>query len=85
MPELSFEVPEMNRFVDLCRRFAWLPATLTCWLWMVGAAAAAAAEEESKAPKDSNWALAYIIVLLGLTLGLMALCRPGKRSSELPD
>ena len=66
----------------LPRRFAWLPATFTSWLWMVGTALA---QDEAETAKENSWGLAYVLVLLGLTLGLMVLCRPGKRSSELPD
>ena len=71
----------MIRLAAFCRRFSWVPATLASWLWMVGVAMAA--QDEPARPTRNNWVLAYIIVLLGITLGLMVLCRPGRRSKEL--
>jgi hypothetical protein len=72
----------MFRLAAFCRRFFWVPATWASWLWMVGAAVAA--QEEAAKPTKNNWVMAYIIVLLGIALGLMILCRPGRRSKELP-
>jgi hypothetical protein len=74
----------MFRLARFCRRFLWVPATFTAWLLIVGAAVAAAAREEPPKPTENNWVLAYIIVLLGIALGLVILCRPGRRSKELP-
>ena len=65
----------------LCRRWAWVPMTVACWLLTV---APAWAQDDAKGPQENSWALAYVLVLLGVGLGLMILCRPGKRSSELP-
>ena len=72
----------MHRLAAFFRRYAWVPTTLTCWLLMNGTLLAAAAEEEK--PKGNNWSLAYILVLLGVALGLIIICRPGRRSKELP-
>jgi len=72
----------MFHLVRLCRRFSWVPATVVSWLWMVGVAMAA--QDEPSRPARNNWVMAYIIVLLGVALGLMILCRPGRRSKELP-
>jgi hypothetical protein len=71
----------MRRLATFFRRFAWVPATFTCWLLMVGTALA---KEEPEKPAQNNWVLAYTLVILGVALGLMILCRPGRRSKELP-
>lgn len=57
-----------------------------CWLSLMWTLPAWAAPEDSSGPKAS-WALAYMIVVLGIALGLIAVCRPGKRNKEikLPD
>jgi uncharacterized membrane protein HdeD (DUF308 family) len=71
----------MHRLAAFAHRFAWVPTTLTCWFLMTGTLLAA---DEAKKPKTNNWTLAYILVLLGVALGLIIICRPGRRTKELP-
>lgn len=53
-----------------------------CFLSLSWTLPAWAAPEESSGPKAS-WILAYLLVVLGIALGLIAICRPGKRSKEI--
>lgn len=73
----------MHRLAAFFRRYAWVPTTVICWFLMNDTLLAAAKEEEEK-PKGNNWSLAYILVILGVALGLIIICRPGRRSKELP-
>ena len=34
-------------------------------------------------PDKSSWVLGYALVILGIALGLVAVCRPGNRTSEV--
>ena len=45
---------------------------------------AAFGQEEPVGPQDnSSWVLGYALTVLGIVLGLVAVCRPGNRSSEI--
>ena len=72
----------MHCLAALCRRFAWIPGAAMSWMFLVATACAA---EPQEGPKENSWVLAYILVLLGIALGLMVLLRPGKRNKELPE
>ena len=64
MPNTSWvEGFEMYSAAALCRRWAWVPMTIACWLLMV---APAMAQDEAEGPKENSWALAYVLVLLGV-------------------
>ena len=46
--------------------------------------AVAFGQEEATGPTDnSSWVLGYALVILGIALGLVAVCRPGNRSAEV--
>lgn len=48
------------------------------------AASSFAQEEAATGPKDkASWVMAYGLTGLGIVLGLVAVCRPGNRSSEV--
>ncbi len=72
----------MRQFFALCRRYTWMPGAALSWLALVGTAMAA---EEQAGAEENNWVMAYILVLLGILLGMMVLLRPGKRSKEIPE
>ena len=56
----------------------------TSWLVLVTFCAAPALAQEAPASNDkSSWVLGYALVLLGIVLGLVAICRPGNRSAEV--
>jgi hypothetical protein len=46
-------------------------------------ASAAMAQEQAASGDKASWAFSYILVFLFVALGLMAVCRPGSRSSEI--
>ena len=46
-------------------------------------AAPALAQEAAGSSDKSSWVLGYALVLLGIVLGLVAVCRPGNRSAEV--
>jgi hypothetical protein len=49
--------------------------------WSVVGAAVA---QDDGLPKDqSSWVLGYALVILGIVLGLVAVCRPGNRSADV--
>ena len=42
------------------------------------------AQDEPTGPQDkSSWVLGYALVILGIVLGLVAVCRPGNRSADV--
>ena len=43
----------------------------------------AMAQEEEISYDKSSWVLSYALVLLAITLGLVAICRPGNRSKDV--
>jgi hypothetical protein len=80
---LLVEEITMFRWIARNRWFAWLAGTGVAWLWSTDAVWAA--EEAAKGPPKNNWVMAYILVLLAIGLGLMAVLRPGRRTKEIPD
>jgi hypothetical protein len=51
----------------------WLASTATCWAQTYG-------EEE---PEEKAYAPCYIIIMMCVALGLMMICRTGKRSADV--
>jgi hypothetical protein len=56
--------------------------TVTAWMGLVPVVAQAAKEEVKDAPHPT-WALAYVLVILAIAMGLIAICRPGARTDDL--
>ena len=74
--------PAMKRFRILhrCIRLAIVPLCALCTaIWPL---VAWAQEEEEKATQES-WTLSYVLVFLGIALGLVLVCRPGRRHKEI--
>ena len=72
----------MNPWTRILKRlvlFAW-----TGLFWLAGTAAlwAKQVEEEAEGPKAS-WTMSYILVVLAIGLGLVVICRPGRRSASI--
>ena len=75
----------MNRMQSLFRQITILATIAWAWLNTAGVALAQeAADAEHAVPKTKSWILGYILVILGVALGLLTVCRMGKRSDELP-
>lgn len=56
--------------------------TLGAWSVLAGSAWAATKKKAVEAPPEKSYVLPYFLVLLSMGLGIMILCRPGKRASE---
>ena len=60
-----------------------IPAVASWLMMLTVLAAPALAQEEPVSNDKSSWVLGYALVFLGIVLGLVAVCRPGNRSSEV--
>jgi len=65
-------------------RSIWLAMkTLTigglCWVAVHGTTLAASNEEKDKASGGGAWTMSYMLVVLGLALGMMLVCRTARR------
>jgi hypothetical protein len=56
--------------------------TLGAWSVLAGAAWAASKKKAVEAAPEKSYVIPYFLVLLSMGLGIMILCRPGKRASE---
>jgi len=72
----------VNRFRSIWRTLIFLSAVVSCWS-VTALVAWAKAQPEAAAPKTKNWVLGYALVVLGIALGLVVICRPGRRTTEL--
>ncbi len=67
-----------------------LLAALSCWLAcslgsaVVQAQTPAPAAEATEENLSTRWAMAYGLTGLGVVLGLLNVCRPGKRKGDSP-
>ena len=59
-------------------------ATATAAVLLLTSCAVALGQEAEPASDDkSGWVLGYALVLLAIALGLVAVCRPGRRTAEV--
>jgi hypothetical protein len=71
--------------MTLLRRVCWLMSLLVIWcalqtpLWAQGGAAA---DDGASEGLQGRYALGYGLVILGVILGLLNVCRPGKRKGD---
>lgn len=56
---------------------------VTGWMFLLMAVAPALAQVEPEAPPEKSWVLSYFLVGLGVTLGLVSVCRMSKRQKEV--
>jgi len=70
-----FSVQKTNR---ICQ-FLWMATTGVVWISLVAAAVAQEDTEELADTGRGKWALCYALVALGVALGMLVVCRPGKR------
>ena len=80
----------MNQLRGLFKRIAILTSTLAIWAAWAEPVLAQAKDEANQAKSASwtVWVIPYALVLLGIGLGLMVVCRMGKRQKsirQLPD
>ncbi len=66
----------MHRLIRLARRVRLL---LLAALIQIVLAGAAVAQQAPAAPKGKNPAIGYILTILAIALGLVVVCRPGRR------
>ena len=67
-------------------RCIWVRAaaifTMACAQWVV-VVPAWAQETVTESAGKTSWVLPYALVVLGVGLGLVGVCKPGRRSAEL--
>jgi hypothetical protein len=64
----------------------WLVLALALWFAATGTALAAKKKkEEAVGPPKKSYTASYLIVIMGLTVGLMTILRPGKRLDKVPE
>ncbi len=74
----------MDRFHKIWHSAKLLTTLLCAWAATAGVAWARRAEEAQAAePSAKSWIMAYALVILGVVLGLVVLCRPGRRKKGL--
>ena len=70
----------MSRFRSIWRTVKFIALTAACWAAVHAAALAKAAEEETGAKGGAaSWTVPYILVLLGIGLGLLPVVKPAGR------
>jgi len=76
----------MNSIRSILRRWNAVVTPLLMWLMTTGVVLAqdADAVEKTKGKTGTAWIFGYILVVLLVALGLITICRLGKRSAELP-
>ena len=57
---------------------------LVLWLGSAGDAWAAPKKPAAAAPTGKSYVLPYAVVMFGVMLGMMAVCRTGRRADEPP-
>ncbi len=68
------------------KRIGWLTWSATAWLMLAQNAVLFAQNKKDAAEASGDkagWAFSYLLVGLFVVLGLMAVCRPGSRTSEI--
>jgi hypothetical protein len=74
---------KVERWISTGRRFArqarWLVLAIALWLSATGLALAAPKKQEKAAPPKKSYVMSYMIVIAVLGVGLMTVCRPGRR------
>lgn len=76
--------PHMKRFYSQCRRWH-LAIGVLAPLWLVNCTRLALAQEADEAVVKENWSLSYLAVVLLIALGLIGVCRPGRRLKEIRE
>jgi hypothetical protein len=71
----------MTPLGSIWRTFKTLTLTAACWAAACAPVLAAApeVEEETGGGGGASWVLSYVLVMLGVALGLVCLLRPSKR------
>ena len=69
----------MNRLRSIWTALKTLAAAALCWAALCGTVLAAAKEKEEKGGGPTSWIIPYILVLLGVALGMMLVCRSARR------
>ena len=68
--------------VALSARLPMVVTTLCVWMVLAGSVWAASKKKNVEAPPEKSYVQPYFLVLLLMGLGIMILCRPGKRADE---
>ena len=73
-----------RRVLNRCYRWALLVAVIACQLLTFSDAAWAQKKRQKEAPPppEKSYVLPYAIVVMGVALGLIVVCRPVKRADE---
>lgn len=53
------------------------------WMLLLATAAPTLAQVQAEEPPEKSWVLSYFLVGLGVTLGLVSVCRMSKRQKEV--
>jgi hypothetical protein len=63
----------------------WKSLAIAAAAWLTCAATLLAQKKDAAAASGdkAGWALSYLLVILLVALGLMAVCRPGSRAKEI--
>ncbi len=71
----------MNLLQSIGRSVKWLAAVAVCWAAAEGTALAKAAEVEEKTAfsEMTAWLFPYALTVLGVSLGMMVVCRSSRR------
>ncbi|MCH2128551.1 MAG: hypothetical protein MK179_05375 [Pirellulaceae bacterium] len=67
-------------FLQRIRQFMWYAFTGIFWIQLVAVSLAQEMGEEADGESgQENWILPYALVVLGVGLGILVVCRPSKR------
>jgi hypothetical protein len=75
----------ISAFRRLLRGARWLAVTLALWLSLSGLALAAPKKKEKEAAPTKSYVASYFILIMVLGVGLMTVCRPGRRLDKPPE
>jgi len=69
----------MNRLRSLWQTLKYFALSAIFWLALYGTVLAKKAPEEAKKDKEPGWVLAYFLVMMGIVLGMLVVCRSSRR------
>ena len=64
---------------SIYRTLTMFAMTAACWWILYGEALARGKKEEEPPKATGSWAMAYGLVILGVVLGMLVVCRPSRR------